>query len=91
MQPKVTLGSLHQIQSISHIEPLKIRYKEKQQLVHQSNSANTTQNHLEVFSVNKRGKSADEQVQKNLREVDLQGLNEKERQAFKLLREDGGL
>ena len=58
LQPKVTRGSLLQIQSISPSEPLTLRNKEKQQLVDQSNTANTTQNHQEVFSVGKNGKSA---------------------------------
>ena len=88
LQPKVTLGSLHQIQSISPLEPLKLTDKEKQQLVPQSKPANTTQNQQEV-SVEKTGKSTDDHIQKILRVVDLQGLNEQEReQAFKLLREE---
>ena len=33
LQPKVTLGSLHQIQSISPLEPLKLTDKEKQQVI----------------------------------------------------------
>ena len=89
LQPTVTLRSLHQIQSISHLEPLKLIDQEKQKLVPQSITANTTQNHQDAFSVYKRGKSTDNYVQKIVRELDLQRLNEKEReQAFKLLREE---
>ena len=89
LQPKVTLGSLHQIQSISPLEPLKLADEEKRQLVPQSQPANTKQNQQEVFSVGKMVKSTDDHIQKILREVDLQRLNEKEReQAFKLLREE---
>ena len=88
MQPKVTLGPFHQILSISPLESLKLTDKEKQQLVPQSKIANTTQNHQEVFSVDKKGKITDDHIQKIVREVDLQGLNEKKReQVFKLLRE----
>ena len=75
LEPKVTRGSLHQIQSISPSEPLKLWNKENQQFVHQSNTANTTQNHKEGSSVGKRGKSAYEHVQKIIREVDLQGID----------------
>ena len=56
LQPKVTLGSLDQIQSISPLEPLKLTDREKQQLIPQSEPANTTQNQQEVFSVDKMGK-----------------------------------
>ena len=59
--------------------------KKKQQLVPQSKTVNTT-----LFSVDKTGKSKDDNIQKILR--DLQRLNEKERQqAFKLLREDANI
>ena len=58
-------------------------------LVLQSKTGNTTQNHQEVLSVDKRRKSTNDHIQKTLREVDQQGLNGKEReQAFKLLREE---
>ena len=68
---------------------MKLTDKETQLLVIQSKTANTTQNHQEVLSVDKRGKSTNDHIQKTLREVDLQGLNGEEReQAFKLLREE---
>ena len=68
---------------------MKLTDKEKQQLVPQSKPVNTTQNQQEVFSVDKMGKSTDDDIQKIPREVDLQGLNKEEReQAFKLLREE---
>lgn len=41
-QPKVILRSLHQIQPILSLEPLKLIDKEKQQLFSQSNTSNTT-------------------------------------------------
>ena len=89
LQPKVTLGSLHQIQSISPLKPLELTDKEKKQLIPQSKAANTTQNQQEVISVDKTGKSTNDHIQKILREFDLQGLNENEReQTFKLLREE---
>ena len=89
LQPKVTLGSLHQIQSISPLEPLKLTDKEKEKVVLQSKTADTTQNQQEVFSVDNTGKSRDDHIQKILREVDLYGLNDKERkQVFKLLGEE---
>ena len=75
LEPKVTRGSLHQIQSISPSEPLKLWNKKKQQFAHQSNTANTTQNHKEGSSVGKRGKSAYEHVQEITREVYLQGID----------------
>ena len=50
LEPKVTRGSLHQIQSISPSEPLKLWNKKKQQFAHQSNTANTTQNQRRIFS-----------------------------------------
>ena len=53
LHPKVTPESLYQIQSISALEPLQVTDKENQQLLAQSNTINTTQNHQEVFSVNK--------------------------------------
>ena len=64
LQPKVTLGLLHQIHSISPLEQLKLTDKEKQQLVAQSKTANNTQNQQEVFPVDKMGKSADDPIQK---------------------------
>ena len=82
MRPKFILVSLHQIQSISPLEPLKPADKKKQKSVSQSKTVNTT-----LFSVDKTGESQDNNIQKILR--DLQRLNEKERQqAFKLLREE---
>ena len=78
LRPKVTLGLLHQIHSISD--------KEQQQLVSQGKTADTTQNHQEVFPVDKTGESTDGHIQKIPTKVDLQGLNEKKKeQAFKLL------
>ena len=81
--------SLHPIQSISSLDPLRLTEKEKQQLVPQSKTGHTIQNQQEVFSVDKTGKSRDDYIQKLLREVDLQELNDTEReQAFKLLRKE---
>ena len=71
LKSKVILGSLHQMQSISPLELLKLTDKENQQLVHQGNTTNTTQNHQEVSSVDKRGKSTNDHVQKIIREVYL--------------------
>ena len=42
LQPKVTLGSFHQIQSISPLESLKLTDREKQKLVLQCKTADTT-------------------------------------------------
>ena len=68
---------------------MKLTDKEKQQLLPQSKTGDTTQNQQDVFSVDKKGKIRDDHIQKILKEVDLQGLNDKEReQAFKLLREE---
>ena len=68
---------------------MKLTDKEKQQLLPQSKTGDTTQNQQDVFSVDKTGKIRDDHIQKILKEVDLQGLNDKEReQAFKLLREE---
>ena len=77
LQPKVTVGSRHQMQSVSPLELLKLTDKKKQQLVPQSKTADITHNQQEVFSVTKTGKSRGDHIQKILREVDLQALNDK--------------
>ena len=63
------------LKTFYHVTYKMLTDKEKQQLVPQSNAANTTQNYQDVFSADKSGKSADDHIQKILREVD-QGLNE---------------
>ena len=63
--------------------------KEKQKLVLQGKTADITQNQQELFSIDNTSKSRDDHIQKILKEVDLQGLNDKDReQAFRLLREE---